>query len=124
MGDNMRLVQSGGVEDSVHPADASPQARAIKDRANLAGERRCTNIDTNDLVLQILQSADQRFTKVPSTSCDQNLHACVVTSFFARTDGVVNSRLVSEKPLIWRLASRLLHKWPASLSRQRLSAGG
>src|SRR6266567_6588145 len=81
MGDNMRLVQSGGVEDSFHPADASAQARAIKDRTDLGGERRCANINTNDLVFQVLQSADQRFTKVSSASCDQNLHACVVTSF-------------------------------------------
>ena len=74
MGRDMRLVQRGRVEHGLHPPQTKPDEATVADRADMSGKRGLPNVEANDLVPRLLQSASETFTKMSSTSSDQDLH--------------------------------------------------
>ena len=74
VGADMRLVQRGGVKDHLHASHATPDARAVGDRADVRGERTIEDVEADDVVPELPQGADQRLAEVTGTSCDQDPH--------------------------------------------------
>ncbi len=72
MGDDMRLVQSGCLEDHLHASHTTPYARAVGYRADLRRKRRVKDVEADDLVFQVLQGADHGLAKVTGASCNQD----------------------------------------------------
>ena len=75
MGGDMRLVQSGRLEDRLDAAQTTPHARAVGYRADVSRKRRVKDVEADDLVFQVLQGADQGLAEMTGTSCNQDSHA-------------------------------------------------
>ena len=74
MRSDVRFVQRGGVEDRLHARHATPDARAVGDRANVSGEGAVENVEADDVVPQFPQRADQCFAQMAGAACDKYLH--------------------------------------------------
>ncbi len=75
----MRLVQSGRLEDCLHAAQTTPHARAVGYRADVSRKGRLNDVETDDLVFQVLQGADQGLAQMTGASCNQDSHARVTS---------------------------------------------
>jgi hypothetical protein len=53
-------------------------ARSVGNRAEVSRERRLQDVEANDVVLQVPQSADQSLAQVTGTSCNQRSHARLI----------------------------------------------
>ena len=73
MGRDMGLVQRGRVEYGPQLSQTAPDEATVGDRADMSGKRGLPNVEANDLVPRLLQSASETFTKMSSTSSDQDL---------------------------------------------------
>jgi hypothetical protein len=74
MGRDMRLVQRGRVEHGLHPPQTKPDEATVADRADMSGKWGFPNVEANDLLSHLLQSAGKTLTKMSSASSDQDLH--------------------------------------------------
>jgi hypothetical protein len=74
----MGFVQRCGVEDCLNTTHAALNKGAVCNRAGLGGKGRLKDVDSNHLVLQILQASHQGLSQVPGTSGNQNLHDSVI----------------------------------------------
>jgi hypothetical protein len=66
------------MKDGLHTTHTMPDARSVGNRAEVSRERRLQDVEADDLVLQVPQSADQSLAQVTGTSCNQRSHARLI----------------------------------------------
>ena len=75
MGHHVRLVESGGVNDGIHVAHASPHDVAVGDRANVIGERGGLDVEADRAMAHARQRPHQGLAEMPCASGDEDGHA-------------------------------------------------
>lgn len=76
MSGNVGFVERCGVVHHVYALEASPYRGAIDNGSNFGCEWGREDVKSNNVVIQALQSTQQRLAQVPGTSCHENSHFC------------------------------------------------
>ena len=74
MSRNMRLVQCGCMKDILYALHTSPHESPVADGADLRRKWRRKDVEADDLMFQVSQSADKGLTEVTRAACNQNSH--------------------------------------------------